>query len=226
MVRHQQGLQLRDANPGEAYPGGAGFALGHPHIGTSVRTEASSLSALAMAGIPSHICTARMKACHCHRSQFLESERQITVCFLFLFKVITHRLVVRKASAIRKGRDWVNYLKTMQGNCESLGRSCSSPPPSQGPSLRRSQGDPRLPRRQFNSENKTALHLQCVGWGIVRQDSVKTVVEPNRSQPEAGRAPPGACGAVAWADTGRHSPRSPPQKAGSVPLKTAENFID
>lgn len=76
--------------------------------------EASSLSALAVAGIPSHICTARMKAYNFHRSQFFESELQISVCFNFLFKVITHPSVVGKAWAITGRRGWVNYLKNTQ----------------------------------------------------------------------------------------------------------------
>lgn len=126
--------------------------------------EASSLSALAKAWIPSHICTARMKACNFHRIQFFESEQQINVCFIFLFKVITHHLVVGKAWAIKEGRGWVNYLKSMQrrpaNHCGGV-RACL---PHLGASLRKSKGDPRrLPRRQFNFENKAALHLYVLG---------------------------------------------------------------
>lgn len=40
--------------------------LGHPGTGTPVHMVASSLSTLAMAWIPSHICTAKEKACNFH----------------------------------------------------------------------------------------------------------------------------------------------------------------
>lgn len=82
--------QLRRAQEGWLRPG-------HPHTSRSAHMEASSLSALAKAWIPSHICTARMKACNFHRIQFFELELHTNVCFIFLFKVITHDLVVGKA---------------------------------------------------------------------------------------------------------------------------------
>lgn len=114
MVRHQQGLLLRDSDP--ARPTQKGLALPRAtHTLARPRSQRPVLSALAVAGIPSHICTIRKKACNFHRIQFFESELQTTVCFIFLFNVIARHLVVGKARAIRKGRGWVNYLKKVQG---------------------------------------------------------------------------------------------------------------
>lgn len=152
------GLLLGDSNPAEACPGGAGFILGHPHTGRPVHMEASSLPALAMAWIPSHICTARAKACDFHRIQFFESELQISVCFIFLYR--SHHVIVGKAWPIMEGRDWVNYLKSKAVNCCGGTTACRL----SGAFPRKSKGDPRrLPGRQFNSENKAVLHLLCVG---------------------------------------------------------------
>lgn len=114
MVRHQPGFLLRDsAQPRptqERWPG-------HPHSGTTVHMEASSPSALATAWIPGHICTARVKACNFHRIQFFESELQISVCFIFLFKVITHHLVVGKTGLSRREEAGWIILKVCSEGC-------------------------------------------------------------------------------------------------------------
>ena len=60
--------------------------------------------------------------------------------------------------------------------------------PHLGASLRESRGDPRrLVGRQFNPENKAALHLPCAGWGIVKQDTVKIGIKakPKSAQSQA-----------------------------------------
>lgn len=105
--------------------------------------EASSLSALAAAWIPSHICTGRGKACNFHRIQFFESELRVSVCFIFLFKVITRHLVVGKAWAITEGRGRMIYLQSMHRRPENPCGGAKVRLPHLGASRRKSRGDPR-----------------------------------------------------------------------------------
>lgn len=163
MVRHQPAscsgtqTQLRPTQEGLAAPWAT-------HTLAGLCKWRPVLSALAKAWIPSHICTARMKACNCHRIQFFESEQQINVCFIFLFEVIRHHLVVRKAWAIKERRGQGNDLKSVQRRPATRCGGVTACLPHLGSSLRKSKEDPRrLPGRQFNSENKTALHFHVLG---------------------------------------------------------------
>lgn len=58
--------------------------------------------------------------------------------------------------------------------------------PHLGASPRKSRRDPRrLVGHQFNSENRAALYLECAGWGIVKEDTVKIVI---KAKPESAQS--------------------------------------
>ncbi|VCX40991.1 unnamed protein product, partial [Gulo gulo] len=53
--------------------------------------------------------------CHTLEQSILQITKLKVERFTNCQQVITHHLVVGKAVAIRKGRGWVKYLKTLQG---------------------------------------------------------------------------------------------------------------
>lgn len=71
------GVLLRDLGPTAACPGAT-----HTLVCPCTR-RGSSLLALALAWLPSHICTAGAKARHFQRTQFFESEPWRNICLLF-----------------------------------------------------------------------------------------------------------------------------------------------